>query len=449
MKAVVRGQSRGFSLLEILISLAITMVVMALVFQTTRQFATIYRAQSELARETARTSMAVEDMVTEIAQAGQGMGVNLPILLAGLPDDKVRGGALTVRSNPEGIAARLSSEIGENGVVSIAPSGVFEKGDRVLVVDLSGASERAKVVRAETAQVELKSLDGPGGSFRNEFPSDRMPRLLKLHEVRYYLESVPEEGTQVLVKEVEGWSRRVLARGVTGLAFEVLDGEGQRLAPSRVEANEDVALVRIHLRYLLNGLASAENHLATAVSLSTSSGSVDFQKPAGFRLSRYFYPIDSPVGVAARIGADWGVILSSGPNSPSDPGNLYSFLLQQDLFGTATDNVIWLEDVRRPVMMIFAPEGSAMAGSLFLNAYGLRQGQLTRVLPDAGGRLSQDSEIVTFDGTASIARAGGLAFGADDALYVTSHENGALFRLEFDGGGVSAKKGYFDQEARK
>ncbi len=105
----------------------------------------------------------------------------------------------------------------------------------------------------------------------------------------------------------------------------------------------------------------------------------------------------------------------------------------------SVDDVIFLEDVRAPVALTFGPEGSPLAGSLFVAAWGLRIGNLTRIAPDGSGGLSRESEVTTFEGTEAIAQAGGIAFGADDALYVASQEKGSIFRFRFGAGGTPGK----------
>jgi hypothetical protein len=91
--------------------------------------------------------------------------------------------------------------------------------------------------------------------------------------------------------------------------------------------------------------------------------------------------------------------------------------------------------VRAPVTLAFAPETGRLSGSLFVAAWGLRVGHLSRIAPDGYGKLSADSETTTFEGTDAIAQSGGMAFGVDDALYVTSREKGAIYRFRFGAGG--------------
>jgi prepilin-type N-terminal cleavage/methylation domain-containing protein len=68
------GGARGFSLLEVLLALAITLVVMALVAQTMGSVAAIYESQSELAVSSTAVALALDDITSELSLAGQGLG---------------------------------------------------------------------------------------------------------------------------------------------------------------------------------------------------------------------------------------------------------------------------------------------------------------------------------------------------------------------------------------
>ncbi|HEY7700417.1 MAG TPA: hypothetical protein VIE88_18460, partial [Vicinamibacteria bacterium] len=202
---------------------------------------------------------------------------------------------------------------------------------------------------------------------------------------------------------------------------------------SKVETTPELASVRVTLRFLPGGEAIFPKSLSTAVAIEPRSGDVDFERrDLGFRLSRVFYPIDNPAGVASRIGSPFALILASGKIPNQDPAYLYTFEMEKKFLSASVDDVIFLADVRAPVALAFGPERGPLAGSLFVAAWGLRIGNLCRIAPDGSGGLSRDSEVTTFEGTEAIAQAGGIAFGADDALYVASQEKGAIFRFRFD-----------------
>jgi hypothetical protein len=264
--------------------------------------------------------------------------------------------------------------------------------------------------------------------------------VLGLREVRYFLGEPRADGRRDLVKDVAGVGPRVLTRDVLSLGFEYLDGENEPISLPKVETTRELASVRVSLQFLPGGHALGPRRLSTTVALEPRSGAVDFERrDVGFRLSRVFFPIDNPAGVASRIGSRYALLLASGKVPSQDRAYLYTFETEKRFMSASVDDVIYLEDVRAPVALVFGPEGSSLAGSLFVAAWGLRIGNLTRISPDASGGLSRESEVTTFDGTEAIAQAGGIAFGADDALYVASQEKGAIFRFRFGPRGTPGK----------
>ena len=66
-----RGGAHGFSLLEVLIALAITLVVMALVGQTMGHVARIYERESKLAVSSSAAALALDDIAHELSLVGQ------------------------------------------------------------------------------------------------------------------------------------------------------------------------------------------------------------------------------------------------------------------------------------------------------------------------------------------------------------------------------------------
>jgi hypothetical protein len=347
---------------------------------------------------------------------------------------------LTLRSNPDVGAGLLHSDLMAPGQdLGVSPSGVFEEGDAVLVTDASGFGETARVLRADPISVSLRSLETDDGSFRRVFSPSRNARVLGLREVRYSLDAPREDGTRDLIKEVVGENRRVLTRDVLSLSFEYRDPDDAAISLAKVESSREVASVRVTLRYS-TGSQRAPAVLTTRAALAPRSGTVDFEKrELGFRLSRVFHPIDHPTGAASRIGADWAVILASGQRPTQDAAYLYTFSLEKEFLGANVDEILPLEDVRAPVGLAFGPESGPLAGSLFVAAWGLRIGHLARIAPNADGKLSSGSVVTTFEGTDAIAQAGGIAFGADDSLYVASRERGAVYRFRFDAGGTPRK----------
>ena len=429
-----RSPSPGFALLEVLVALSITLVVMMLVAQTMQHVRRVYEAQTKLATTSSSATFAIDDIAYELSLAGHGLGEGIVSVLPRVPGDGAGPSSLTVRSNPE-IAAGvfLADELQPGEDVAVAGADAFDAGDIALLTDARGRRELAEVVRASETAMALRSLESMDGSFRYTFSRDTGARALGLREVRYFLREAEGDGVMELVKDVVGAGARVLARDVVSLAFEYLDERGEPIASGKIEDGDELSTVRIRLRFLPGADALEPLSLVTAVALTTGSGTVDFEsRDAGLRLSRYFHPIDYPAGVASRVGTDWGVILAAGANPRRDRAYAYTFLVESRFNEARIDNIAFFEDVRAPVTLAFGPERGPLAGSLFVAARGLRIGHLSRVAPDAGGGISNDSEVTVFEGTEAIAQAGGMTFAVDDALYITSREKGAIYRYQFD-----------------
>lgn len=424
--------ARGFSLLEVLIAVAITAVVMALVAQTMGHVARIYERESDLAASSSAAALALDDITYELSLAGQGLGEGPSAVAPRSSGSLVSREALTLRSNPGVRASPLRSELKAGEDVLVDPDARFEKGEQVLLTDSSGGGEAGSIIRAGGSSIAVAPLDGVEADFSGTFSPSRGARVLGLREVRYFLGEPRTDGRRDLVKDVIGVGPRVLTRDVLTLCFEYLDDESEPISLSKVETSAELASVRVTLQFLPGDDALFPKSLSTTVALEPRSGSVDFERrDLRFRLSRIFYPIDNPAGVASRIGSRFALILASGKVPTQDRPYLYTFEMEKRFMSASVDDVIFLEDVRAPVALTFGPEGGPLAGSLFVAAWGLRIGNLTRIAPDASGGLSRESTATTFEGTEAIAQAGGIAFGADDALYVASQEKGAIFRFPF------------------
>ena len=428
------SSQRGFSLVEALVSLLITLVVLGMVFRTAQMLVAIYRTESETAEKSAAAIRAFDDIAMEIARAGYGLGDGVQAVLPFAVGGSGAPGEITIRSNTAGLAANLQGKLVSAGeAVTVSHAEHFQEGDKVLLTQTGGFAERAEVTDAGEIALTFRSLDSDDGELIYEYLPEHGARVVRLQETGYSLEPAPEGQGQLLIKTAFNRSPRVLARNVKELRFEYLDDQGDPLSDDSLERTSLLTTVRIMMTYLIGETALDERTLATAITLDQQSASVDFAEPGyGLRLTRFFHPIAKPAGVATRPIADWGVILSSGNDPSQDPSFLYSFLSETRWLEARQDTVTWLEDVRSPVAMCFGPEKTSLAGSLFVAASGLRLGHLARVHPDEHGVFSAVSKVDTFEGTHALAQIGGIAFGLDGALYVTSQERGAIFRFRFD-----------------
>lgn len=428
-----RSDHRGFTLVELLISLAITLVVLGITFRTVQMLVVIYDRESETAEKSAAASRAFDDIVQELTRAGYGLGEGVQAVLPGVEGQETSG-EITIRSNLDGAAATLEGELASSETpVSVRGAALLREGDTVLLSQTGGVSERAEITDVTEKTLAFRSIDTDGGRLVHSYSPERGARAVKLWEIGYSLEPAPEPGGQLLRKHSFERAPRVLARNIQSLQFEYLDAEGRPLSDESVERTSLLAAVRVTMKFSVGPLPTDERTLATAVALDRQSAGVDFAEPGyGLRLTRYFFPIDGPQSVATRPFADWGVILSSGKDPTRDRPFLYTFLSENKFLEARTDNVTWLEDVREPITMCFGPANGPLDGSLFLAASGLRIGHLARIFPDEHDVLSAESRVEVFEGTNALGQIGGIAFGLDDALYITSQEKGAILRYRFE-----------------
>ena len=235
----------GFSLLEVLLALSITLVVMALVAQTMQHVRRVYEAQTELATTSASATLALDDIAYELSLAGHGLGVGIASVLPRVPGERVRPSSLTVRSNPNITAGVFLSELEQPGEdVALAGADSFDQGDIALLTDARGRHELAEVVRASETTMALRSLESADESFRYRFSRDTGGRALGLREVRYFLREAEDDGVMELVKDVVGVGARVLSRDVVSLTFEYLDERGEPIASGKVEDSDELSTVR-------------------------------------------------------------------------------------------------------------------------------------------------------------------------------------------------------------
>ena len=268
------SNTAGFSLVEALLSLAITLVAVTLVFQGSGMVESVYRVESRAADGTAEAKWAFDDIADELARAGYGMG-DIRFALPFFPEDPTPSSdRITLRSNPDGRVGILMAELVASGVsVEVAGAELFEAGDRVLLTDRSG-SESAEVLRADGESLGFGSLETADGSLRRNYSPYRKARILSLQEVRFGFES-HDAGGSLLWKEISGERRRVLSRSLETVRFDHLDGHGRPMTHSQLELGHPVSAIRIHLRIGASARTASISSLTTAVALGRHSVTID------------------------------------------------------------------------------------------------------------------------------------------------------------------------------
>jgi prepilin-type N-terminal cleavage/methylation domain-containing protein len=233
-----RGQA-GFTLIEVTIVLAITLLIAALVYKATHAGWLLYRSQTHVTERGFSGVRAMDDMTVEIARAGFGLGDAGP-LFAGTLEGMPALDAITLRSNPEGIVGVLEEDLVDSALpVPVEGAALFAAGDDVLLVDEEKTPERARVARVDPEALVLRSRETVDGQLRRPFLTALNARVLKVREVGFYLKT-DRAGVVVLARKAPGQTEQVLARYVDALQFEYL-------GPARVPT-----AVRITLRLLPN-----------------------------------------------------------------------------------------------------------------------------------------------------------------------------------------------------
>jgi prepilin-type N-terminal cleavage/methylation domain-containing protein len=292
-----RGRSAGFTLIEVTIVLALTLVVAAIVYKVTRSSWLLYQSQTHVTERGFSGVRALDDMAVEIAREGFGLGSDagplFPGTLAG-----VRGSdAITVRSNPGGVATALQEDLLERDqLVPVEEAALFAEGDVVLLVDEERTLERAQVARVGPGSLALRSLDGPDGRLVHSFLTSLGARVLKVREVAFFLKT-ESSGAVVLARKATGQAEQILARYVGVLRFGYLDETGQPMDPADIGPGRVPGGVEIALALVPNPDLPPVTvpPLSRRLSLEPQSATVAFD-PFAYHT----------IGVAAVIGQDPG-----------------------------------------------------------------------------------------------------------------------------------------------
>jgi len=287
----------GFTLIEVLIVLAIALVTGAIVFQVTRSALRLYDTQVHVTERGFSGLRAVDDMAIEIARAGYGLGEDAFPVLPGTPDGRRDPSAITLRSNPSGAAASLQEDFVENGqLVKVDAAPLFAAGDEVLLADLLGTVERAQVARATPDALAFLVAAAPNGTLERPLLKAFAARVMKVREVYFALET-DGSGTPVIVRKATGQARQVLARYAGALRFDYVDEDGLDMDPARIGPGQVPASVRIALQLRPNPALPRVTvpPLSLRVALEPQSATIAFDPFAFHR-----------VGLAGVVGQEAG-----------------------------------------------------------------------------------------------------------------------------------------------
>ena len=240
-----RRRQAGFTLIEVTIVVAITLLIAALVYKVTRVSWLLYQTQTHVTERGFSGVRALDDMAVEIARAGYGLGDAAPVFLGTL-DGTRSFDAITVRSNPEGIVGVLEEDLTDpEEFVAVDGAALFAEGDEVLLVDDEpNKLERAQVTGARPLALRLRSHDTPGRRFKRPWSSP-LTRVLKVREVGFYL-TRDRTGVLALARKAPGQSEQILVRYVEELQFDYLQ------AP--LEPRDPRSLLRRWTRSTANGV---------------------------------------------------------------------------------------------------------------------------------------------------------------------------------------------------
>jgi prepilin-type N-terminal cleavage/methylation domain-containing protein len=245
-----RRRQAGFTLIEVMIVLAITLLIAALLYKVTRVIWLLYQTETHVTERGFSGVRALDDMAVEIARAGYGLGDEGPVFLGTL-DGTPSFDAITLRSNPEGIVGLLEEELADpEKFVAVEGAALFAEGDEVLIVDDEpNKLERAQVTGARPHALRLRSHDMPGRRFKRPWSSP-LTRVLKVREVGFYL-TRDRTGVSAVARKAPGQSEQVLVRYVEALQFDYLVAPAEPPGPRsllRRWARSTANMVRITLR---------------------------------------------------------------------------------------------------------------------------------------------------------------------------------------------------------
>jgi len=246
-----RRRQAGFTLVEVIIVLAITLLIAAITYKITRACWRLYQTQTHVTERGFSGVRALDDMAVEIARAGYGLGDAGPVFLGTL-DGTRSFEAITLRSNPEGIAGVLEEGLADpHEYVAVDGAALFAEGDEVLLVDDQPKRERARVMGVRPHHLLIRSHETPDGSFKRPWNA-RLTRILKVREVGFYL-TKDRTGVLAVARKAPGQAEQILVRYVEMLQFDYLStsrdpNDPRTLLVRRSQTTPDGVRITLRLR---------------------------------------------------------------------------------------------------------------------------------------------------------------------------------------------------------
>ena len=245
----------GFSLVEMTVALAITLVVTGAVFALMDPAQGVFQAQPELMDLQQRLRVAVDGITREVIMAGAGNGGNFASVLprrrgqrAADPPEAFFSDRISVLYVPAGAPETTVSAATDAGsAVYVAPKPGcpasdplcgFEPDTLAVIFDETGAYD---TFRIDTVENEPPALVRVGGALSKSYaPGATVARIIS---ATYWLRSDVAAGTSELMKYDGYASDLSIADDVVGLAFEYYG----------VAATPSAPLVRLERASLTDG----------------------------------------------------------------------------------------------------------------------------------------------------------------------------------------------------
>ncbi len=421
-----RPEAAGFTIIELLVVLLITLMVMAAVLQATRVAHLLHAREVRRAERSILALRAVEDMAREIERAGFGLGGDVVAVVPGAPGGSPESDGISVRSNPDGLMGVLRSDVGPGGGrAEVAGAEVFRPGDRVFLTDTSGPPVPATVEAADAWTLTFRDMTLPPWPPRRNILANRAGRVRPYREVSYFPLEVAGESRPVLARTIDGREPTILARGVERLRFEYRDDADRLLNPVRFpRAGPRFVRIRLELG-LLRELPAVE----TSVTLPAHGGSIAFdERPLRIRLRQVLWPVRDAVDVGSLRWAEIGWILFR--DNINGGSRAISLVLEKNVFDPRVESILDLPDVRPPRALLPEMLDPRCPGCLWLAAEGATGLEAWRLRPDEYGTTSNRSPLEKMVLASEVHDVRGVAAGFEPGtLFVAERRFSTVLRI--------------------